>query len=102
MVAEAAGDKLGRLIGRARKTAGNVSGPAWLDRSASADVEEQEPAVEINIELEDALARADAAEARVAQLTAELAHKDEILAEAKRALRTARLALGDHLRLTEP
>lgn len=102
MAGEAASDKLGRLIGRARKTASSVSGPAWLDRSVSSNVEQVQPAAEINIELVDALARAEAAEARVAQLTAELAHKDEILAEAKRALRTARLALGDHLRLTEP
>ncbi len=100
MATEAAGDKLGRLIGRARKTAANVGGSSWLDRSVPA-ADNEHPAAEIDIELVDALARAEAAEAKVAQLTAELAHKEEILTEAKRALRTARLALGDHLRLTE-
>ena len=103
MPSGAAGEKLGRLIGRARRTATSSDGRPSGEKSAvaAAPAAEREPTVVINLELVEALARAETAEAKVAQLAAELVHKEEILAEARRALRTARVALRDHLRLTE-
>ena len=104
MATEATGEKLGRLIGRARNTVTGVGGPAWLDRQRAEVPPEDSPQTDarIDVELVDALARAEAAEKKVAQLTAELLYKEEILTEARRALRTARVALRDHLRLTQP
>ncbi len=59
-----------------------------------------EPPVEvIDVDLVDALARAERAETEVARLQVELAAKDEILREARKALLTARLALRDQLRM---
>jgi hypothetical protein len=55
----------------------------------------------VDVDLIDALARAEAAEAQVVLLRAELMRKEEVLAEARNALRTARLALRDQLRITE-
>jgi hypothetical protein len=55
----------------------------------------------VDIELSDALARAEYAEAENERLRSELERKEDILAEAGIALRTARLALRDHLRITQ-
>ena len=70
-----------------------------LARVAPAEASDTEGDV-IDLELTDAVARAEAAEAEVARLKQELAYKEEVLAEARIALRTARLALRDHLRIT--
>lgn len=56
---------------------------------------------EIDVDLLDARERAARAEAEVERLRRELAAKDEVLAEARKALLTARLALRDQLRLRE-
>ncbi len=102
---EAASKQLGRLVGKARATASR----AGLDRIRSARVYETRHRsvvaqtyddVVIDVDLADALARAEAAEAEVRRLQAELAHKDEILTQARLALRTARLAVREHLRIT--
>ena len=81
MPSGAAGEKLGRLIGTAWRTVTSSDGRS-KSAVAAAQVAEREPAVEINLELVEALARAETAEAKVAQLAAELVHKEEILAEA--------------------
>ncbi|MBT8241703.1 MAG: hypothetical protein KJN63_10795 [Acidimicrobiia bacterium] len=55
----------------------------------------------VDVDLSEALARAEAAEAEIVRLRVELAQKEEVLTEARLALRTARLALRDHLRITQ-
>lgn len=55
----------------------------------------------IDVDLVDALARAERAERQIEDLERELAAKDEILREARKALLTARLALRDQLRMRE-
>ena len=125
MVGEATGDKLGRFVGRARGKASEKGNGLWArarsarrrggsaqqpdphkssrtgsNSATDADRADLGPEL-IDVDLSDALARAEAAEAEVARLRSELAHKEEILAQAHIALRTARLALRDHLRITQ-
>lgn len=119
MGGEAASDELGRLAGRAleksveaaeglrakalavwrRTTSESTEKPGLVSSTAGEATPDRDGEV-IDVDLTDALARAEAAEAEVERLRSELAHKEEILAEARVALRTARLALRDHLRIT--
>ncbi len=126
MVGEATGDKLGRFVGRARGKASEKGDGLWTrarsarrradsaqqpdphessrtgsNSATDADRADLGPELLIDVDLSDALARAEVAEAEVARLRSELAHKEEILAQAHIALRTARLALRDHLRITQ-
>ncbi|NNE96995.1 MAG: hypothetical protein HKN24_13295 [Acidimicrobiales bacterium] len=73
---------------------------ALLARTSSGPADDPAPQV-LDLELSDAVARAEAAEAEVTRLKRELAYKEEVLADARIALRTARLALRDHLRITD-
>lgn len=57
---------------------------------------------EIHVDLVDALARAERAEAEVDKLRRELIAKDEVLREARKALLTARVALREQLRQRDP
>ena len=59
------------------------------------------PDPSLHLDAVDALARAELAEAEVVRLQAVIAHKDEILAEARIALYTARSALESHLKIKE-
>ncbi len=59
---------------------------------------ESEAVPPINIDLVDAMHRAERAEAEVARLTQQLRQKEEILSEARAALRSAKVALQEHLR----
>ncbi len=122
MVDEATGPKLGRLVGRARQrssetTRGLRSRAGFArhrqDAHNSTEIGHDEPENNsaehsafvdsdmIAVDLIDAVARAESAEAENERLRGELARKEEILAEARIALRTARLALRDHLRITQ-
>ncbi len=55
----------------------------------------------LHLDAVDALARAEVAEAEVVRLQALIAHKDEIIAEARAALYSARSALESHLNIKE-
>ncbi|NNF53698.1 MAG: hypothetical protein HKN03_04560 [Acidimicrobiales bacterium] len=67
----------------------------WLSRvSNSSDSS-------LHLDAVDALARAELAEAEVVRLQAVIAHKDEIIAEARAALYAARTALESHLNIKE-
>jgi hypothetical protein len=117
MAGEALGDKLGRLVGESfqRATSGGLLARARAARGRGASRRQPEDASAVSdsslpsgdapetvdINLTDALARAEAAEAQVVRLRAELMRKEEVLYEARNALRTARLALRDQLRITE-
>jgi hypothetical protein len=120
---EATGAKLGRFVSRARNKSSETSlglrskarfvlgRPDTNDSPVSGH--SQDPMGEsardvaigdsgiLAVEVVDALARAEAAEAENVRLRAELARKEEILTEAQIALRTARHALRDQLRITQ-
>ncbi len=120
---EATGVKLGRLVRRARNKSSETSlglrsraRSAWrggdnnqsprigrdsAPGSGSAEDSSLDDSIVVDIELSDALARAEYAEAENERLRSELERKEDILAEAGIALRTARLALRDHLRITQ-
>ena len=60
----------------------------WLSRATDSSTD---------LDIVDVQARAELAEAEVERLQALISHKDEIIAEARAALRTARTALENHL-----
>ncbi len=64
----------------------------WMGRAADSS---------LHLDAVDALARAELAEAEVVRLQAVIAHKEEIIAEARAALYTARTALESHLNIKE-
>ncbi len=64
----------------------------WLSRATDSS---------LHLDAVDALARAELAEAEVVRLQAVIAHKDEIIAEARAALYSARTALESHLNIKE-
>lgn len=85
-------------LGPARRKASRLVRATITWVRAPGDVSES-PVEVIDIDLVDALERAERAETEVARLQEELAAKDEILREARKALLTARLALRDQLRM---
>jgi len=104
---KAASKQLGRLLGSARERAAGVIAPAsHVDVARLASVADASTTAEVydrdvlDLDLSDAIARAESAEAEVALLRKELARKDEVIRQAREALTGARIALSDHLRIT--